>query len=111
MITVINTTDRPLLDNSSLIIHNFPFFKETMMVVTPTMVKDVFKGMNATVIVVKDHMVAAKAHMDNKAADIYVLAKNTHCVTLVHKGTNGIETSVEKVEEYVMCPSEMINFK
>lgn len=110
MITIVNTTERPLLGTSNLIIHNFPFFKENMMVVTPAMVKDVFKDMSATVIVVKDRMVATKAHMDNPAADIYILAKGTHCVTLAFKGTNGIKEEVGKVETYTMCPSEMINF-
>lgn len=110
MITIVNTTERPLLDMSTLIIHNFPFFKEVMVEVKPTMIKDVFKEMNATVIVVKDKVVAAKAHIDNPSADIYILAKGTYCVTLAFKGTNGIKEEVEQVQTYSVCPSEMINF-
>lgn len=112
MITIINTTNRSVMNTqtSSLVIHNFPFFKETLMDVTPSMVKEVFKGMKATVIIVKDNIVATRAHTDNPDADIYVLAKGTHCVTLAFKGTNGIVQQVEETTVYNMCPSEMINF-
>lgn len=111
MITLINTTGRSLQDTTSLIVNSFPFFKEVMVEVTPAMVKDAFKGMSASVIVVKDRALAIKAHVDNPDADIYVLAKNSYCVTLAFKGLNGIKEEVEQVSAYSLCPSEMINFK
>lgn len=111
MITIVNTTNRPLMDNKELIIHNFPFFKEVALDITPITIRTAFKELKVAVIIVKDNMVATKAHVDNPAADIYVLAKNTQCVTLVFKGTNGIQQEVESVEVYSICPSEMINFK
>ena len=109
MITVYNTTDRSLLDLHKLIVHNIPFFKEVMLTVTSLMVKDIFKTLDkADVIIVKDAMIAAKAHVDNPSATIYILAKNTHCVTLAFKG-NKEEVKVVK-EGYYLCPSEMIDF-
>lgn len=111
MNTVINTTNRSLNDNKELIVHNFGFFKEVMISLTNTQVSSAFKGMNATVIVVKDKAIAVRAHMDNPKADIYVLSRNTQCVTLAFKGTEGISTITETTEEYVLCSSEMINWK
>lgn len=111
MITIVNTTNRPLMDDKELIIHNFPFFKEVMIDINPISIRTTFKEFTVAVIIVKDNMIAAKARVDNPAADIYVLAKNTQCVTLVFKGTNGIQQEVESVEAYSVCPSEMINFK
>lgn len=111
MITIVNTTGRPLLDMSTLIIHNFPFFKEVMVEVKPADIKDAFKEMSASVILVKDKVIAAKAHVDNPSADIYILAKGTYCVTLAFKGLDGIKEEVEQVSAYSLCPSEMINFK
>lgn len=81
------------------------------MDINPTSIRTAFKELTVAVIIVKDNMIAAKAHVDNPAADIYVLAKDTQYVTLAFKGTIGIVKEVEKVGEYVMCPSEMINFK
>lgn len=111
MIKLVNTTGRNLFLSKELVIHNFPMFKENMVEVNTTNIKDVFKSIDATVILVKDHMVAAKAHVDNKSADIYVLEKDKFCVTLAFKGTNGIQEEVMEVEAFNMCPSEMIDFK
>ena len=110
MITIFNTTGRSLLSHTNLVIHNFPFFKEELTTISNDQVKDAFKETTATVIVVKDVVVGARA--DNPNADIYVLTKDTHCVTLLVKGVNGIkETTTVTTEDYVMCSSEMITWK
>ncbi len=112
MITIFNTTGRSLLSHTNLVIHNFPFFKEELITLSNDQVKHVFKETTATVIVVKDVVVGARAHADNPNADIYVLTKDTHCVTLLVKGVNGIkETTTVTTEDYVMCSSEMITWK
>ena len=109
MITIFNTTGRSLLSHTNLVIHNFPFFKEELITLSNDQVKHVFKETTATVIVVKDVVVGARAHADNPNADIYVLTKDTHCVTLL---VNGIkETTTVTTEDYVMCSSEMITWK
>ena len=111
MITLTNATGRSLFMSKELVIHNFPMFKENMVEVTLATMKDAFKSMNATVILVKDYMVAAKAHIDNPAADIYVLEKNKFCVTCAFKGTNGIKEDNLETEVFLLCPSEMITWK
>lgn len=111
MITIVNTTGRTLQDHNNLIVNSFPFFKEVMVTITPEQVKDAFKEITVSVIIVKDRALAIKAHVDNPDADIYVLAKNSYCVTLAFKGLNGIKEEVEQVSAYSLCPSEMINFK
>lgn len=113
MITVFNTTGRPLHSyKSDMIVHNLPFFKEELRTITKDDVKDVFKGTTATVIVVNSKAIAVRAHVDNPNADIYLLVPTKHCLTLEFKGTNGIkETTTEVIEDHVMCSSEMINWK
>ena len=115
MITILNTTGRSLLSHTNLVIHNFPFFKEELTTISNDQVKHMFKETTATVIVVKDVVVGARAHADNPNADVYVLTKDTHCVTLLVKGLNGIKetttATTATTEDYVMCSSEMINWK
>lgn len=111
MIKLINTTGRNLFMSETLIIHTFPIFKEEMVEVNLSNIKDVFKNMDATVILVKDKVIAVKAHVDNPRADIYILGNNKHCVSLAFKGTNGIVEDSIKVEPYIACVTETIDFK